>query len=34
MFEDKMYIKTGIAGKDLQKAIHKYGIYEARMKEA
>jgi len=34
MFEDKMYLKTGIAGKDLQRAIHKYGIFDRRMKEA
>ena len=34
MFEDQMCIKTGISGKDLQRAIHKYGIFDARMKEA
>ena len=34
MFEDKMYIKTGFSGKDLQNAIHKFGIYAERMKEA
>ena len=34
MFEDKMYIKTGFSGKDLQRAIHVHGIYAERMKEA
>ena len=34
MFEDKMYVKTNISGKDLQRAIHRFGIYEARLKEA
>jgi len=34
MFEDKMYIKTGISGKELTRAIHKFGIYDRRVKEA
>ncbi len=34
MFEDKMYIKTGFNGKDLQRAIHVHGIYAERMREA
>jgi len=34
MFEDKMYIKTGISGKDLLRAIRKFGIFEFKMKEA
>lgn len=34
MFDDKMYIKTGFTGKDLQRAVKKYGIYDRKMKEA
>ena len=34
MFDDKMYIKTGFSGKDLQRSIVKHGIYDERMKEA
>ena len=34
MFDDKMYVKTGFTGKDLQRAIQKHGIYEERMREA
>jgi len=34
MFDDKMYLKTGYTGKDLQRAIMKHGIYDERMKEA
>ena len=34
MFEDRMYLKTRFTGKDLQRAIHKHGIYKARMAEA
>jgi len=34
MFDDKMYLKTGYSGKDLQRAIVKHGIYAERMKEA
>ena len=34
MFEDKMYVKTGYSGKDLDRAIYAYGIYNERMKEA
>lgn len=34
MFEDKMYLKTGYSGKNLQCAIHKFGIYKERMEEA
>mmetsp|Transcript_32862 Transcript_32862/g.50240 ORF Transcript_32862/g.50240 Transcript_32862/m.50240 type:complete len:82 (+) Transcript_32862:774-1019(+) len=34
MFDDRMYLKTGFTGKDLQRAIMKHGIYEERMKEA
>lgn len=34
MFEDRMYLKTGYSGKDLQRAIHKFGIYKERMAEA
>ena len=32
MFEDKMYLKTGYSGQDLERAIHKFGIYAERMK--
>lgn len=28
MFDDKMYIKTGHTGTDLQRAIVHYGIYK------
>lgn len=28
MFDDKMYVKTGYSGKDLQRAIMKLGIYD------
>lgn len=34
MFDDKMYLKTGFSGKDLERAIHKFGIYAERMEEA
>ena len=34
MFDDKMYLKTGFQGRDLQKAIMKFGIYDERMAEA
>ena len=34
MFEDRMFISTGFSGKDLQRAIHKSGIYKERMSEA
>jgi len=34
MFDDKMFIKTGYSGQDLQRAIVKYGIYKQRMDEA
>ena len=34
MFDDKMYLKTGFTGKDLQRAVRKYGIYDRKMKEA
>ena len=34
MFEDRMFISTGFSGKDLQRAIHKFGIYKERMAEA
>ena len=34
MFEDKMYLRTGFSGRDLERAIHAHGIYDERMKEA
>jgi len=34
MFEDKMYLKTGFSGKDLLRAIKRFGIADERMKEA
>ena len=34
MFEDRMYLKTKYSGKDLQRAIHKHGIYKERMAKA
>ena len=34
MFDDKMYLKTGFSGKDLQRAVRKFGIYDRKMKEA
>jgi len=34
IFEDKMYIKTGVSGKELLRAIKKFGIFEKKMKEA
>ena len=34
MFDDKMMIRTGFSGKDLQRAIIKHGIYDQRMKQA
>jgi hypothetical protein len=34
MFDDKMFVRTGYSGKDLQRAIVKYGIYDERMKQA
>lgn len=34
MFDDKMFIKTGYSGQDLQRAIVKHGIYKQRMDEA
>ena len=34
MFDDKMYLKTGFTGKDLQRAVRKFGIYDRKMKEA
>ena len=34
MFDDKMYMKTNFSGKDLQRAIKKYGIYDRKMNEA
>jgi hypothetical protein len=34
MFEDRMYLKTNYTGKDLQRAIHKHGIYKEKMEEA
>ena len=34
MYEDSVFIKTGISGKDMQRALVKYGILEQRMKEA
>jgi response regulator of citrate/malate metabolism len=34
MFDDKMYLKTGFTGKDLQRSIKKYGIYDRKMAEA
>jgi hypothetical protein len=34
MFDDKMYLKTGYTGKDLQRSIKKHGIYDRKMAEA
>lgn len=34
MFDDKMYLKTGFTGKDLARAVKKYGIYDRKMKQA
>ena len=34
MFEDKMQMQTGISGRDLQRAIRKYGIYDRKIKQA
>ena len=34
LIEDRMYMKTGIEGKDLQRAVIKYGIHEAAIKKA
>ena len=34
MFDDKMYMKTGYTGKDLQRAIKKHGIYDRKIAEA
>ena len=29
-----MYLKTGFTGKDLQRAVKKFGIFDRKMKEA
>ena len=34
MFDDRMYLKTGFTGKDLQRGIKKFGIYDRKMAEA
>ena len=31
MFGDRMYLKTKYTGKDLQRAVHKLGIYKEKM---
>ena len=33
MFDDKMFLEHGISGKDLHRAIVKYGIFEERLKQ-
>ena len=33
MFDDKMHLRLGISGKDLKRALHKYGLYDKRRAE-
>jgi hypothetical protein len=33
MFDDRMYMRVGFTGKDLQRAIVKHGIFEEKLKE-
>lgn len=33
IFDDRMYVKYGFTGKDLQRAIVKYGILDERLKQ-
>jgi len=33
MFDDRMYMRVGYTGKDLQRAIVKFGIFEEKLKE-
>ena len=32
IYDDRMYIKTGFTGKDLQRAIVKHGLFDERLK--
>ena len=34
MFDDKMFLETSYTGKDLQRAVKKYGIYDKKIAEA
>ena len=34
MFDDKMYLRTGLTGKDLARAIKKHGIYDTKIAQA